>query len=321
MINPVHLRTLQAVLDTGSFATAGRALGYTASAVSQQMHTLERATGLLLFERGAQGIRATAAAELLAERMRGTLAALEELESDVRRLATGEEGRLYLGAFTTASTCIVPPALANLTMYCPTANVQLTEGEPEELLNPLLAGDLDILLVYEYDLVPRRWPEEVDQLEIFREELVLMVPTSHPIVDAPRVCLDELADEAWIGGREGSAGTVALERLCAANGFAPRIVFRSDNYGVVRALVRAGLGMALVPSLGHLPAPNIKSASLDRETSYRKILALHRRGNTNALLPQALRALAEAARDEGLRCSAPRGWCVPSGALHNDLLR
>lgn len=130
MINPVHLRTLQAVLSTGSFATAARELGYTSSAVSQQMHARDRATDVLLFERGAQGIRPTSAAHLLAERMRSTLVAFDELERDVQKLATGEEGPLYLGAFTTASTGIVPPALANLMTHCPNAQVRLTEGEP-----------------------------------------------------------------------------------------------------------------------------------------------------------------------------------------------
>lgn len=168
--------------------------------------------------------------------------------------------------------------------------------------------------MFEYQLVPRRWPDELVSREIFREELVLMAPMSHPIIHKQHVHLSDLAQEAWIGGREGSAGTVALERLCAPNGFDPQIVFRSDNYGVVRVLVRAGLGIALVPSLGHLADLQIKTARLDRETSYRKTLVLYRHANTNALLPAALQALAAAASNPLLRCTVPRGWFLPNGS-------
>ena len=68
MLNPLHLRTLSVVLRAGSFAAAGRQLGYTGSAVSQQMVALEAESGLTLFLRGAHGIRPTPAAEMLSER-------------------------------------------------------------------------------------------------------------------------------------------------------------------------------------------------------------------------------------------------------------
>ena len=114
MINPLHLRTLSVVLRTGSFAAAGRRLGYTGSAVSQQMSALETDTGLELFERRAHGIRATVSARLLSETAGNALGALASLEETVREIATGTRGRFGFGCFPTASEVLVPPTLARL---------------------------------------------------------------------------------------------------------------------------------------------------------------------------------------------------------------
>jgi DNA-binding transcriptional LysR family regulator len=313
MINPVHLRTLHAVIETGSFADAARLLGYPSSAVAQHISALERTSGLVLFDREPQRVRPTTAALVLTERAQAALTALEQVEQDAHLLAAGREGRIRLGAFTTASTCIVPPALASFTAHRPRADVHLVEGSPAELLSRVQTGDLDVVLVYTYDAVPREWPAELAVERIFTEELVLMMPISNSLVGQPQIRFHELADRSWIAPTLGSAGAVALDRMCAAHGFEPRIVFRSDNYVVIRALVRAGLGMALVPQLAHLSEPGIKSASLGRGAGCRHVVALYRDANRNPLLPDALRALAAAADDERLQCSAPVGWCQVGG--------
>lgn len=86
MLNTLHLRTLIVVLRTGSFAEAARQLGYTGSAVSQQMASLERAVKMSLFERDAHGIRPTPAAGFLAQRAQEVLAAVGTFEGEVRHV-------------------------------------------------------------------------------------------------------------------------------------------------------------------------------------------------------------------------------------------
>jgi DNA-binding transcriptional LysR family regulator len=112
MLNPLHLRTLIAVLRTGSFAEAARRLGYTGSAVSQQMASLERAAKLSLFERDAHGIRPTPTADFLAQRAQEVLAAFGEFEDDVQAMSEGSVGRVRLGSFPTASQQLLPLALS-----------------------------------------------------------------------------------------------------------------------------------------------------------------------------------------------------------------
>jgi DNA-binding transcriptional LysR family regulator len=112
MLKPLHLLTLKAVVHSGSFAVAARDLGYTASAVSQQISALEKESGLVLFEREAHGIRPTAAAHRLVDLSARVLAALDDLDHEVRELAGGATGRLRLGSFPTADVRLVPSALS-----------------------------------------------------------------------------------------------------------------------------------------------------------------------------------------------------------------
>ena len=134
MLNPLHLRTLSVVLRTGSFAAAGRHLGYTGSAVSQQMSALEADSGLLLFEREAHGVRPTAEAQLLSERAIETLGAFATLQDAVREMAAGTRGRLGLGSFPTASEVLIPRALARFGRDFRDVEVRFEDGEPHQLV-------------------------------------------------------------------------------------------------------------------------------------------------------------------------------------------
>lgn len=173
MLNPLHLRTLAAVLRTGSFAAAASSWAYAPSAVSQQVSALERETQLVLFERAARSARPTQAAELLAQRSGELLALLDALQDDVGRLAGGRLGHLRVGSFPTASLHLVPLVLARLALRAPDVRIVLDEGEPDELL-PLVADlRIDLALVYEYDLVPRNWPPGLVRTTLQVEELAL----------------------------------------------------------------------------------------------------------------------------------------------------
>ena len=296
MLNPLHLQTLSAVLRTGSFAAAGRHLGYTGSAVSQQMGALEADTGLLLFERGAQGVKPTSQARLLSERAIETLGAIAALNEAVREIAAGTRGRLGLGSFPTASEVLAPRALARFDRDFPQVEVRLEDGEPHQLLTMLLEGDLDVIVVFRYDLVPQSWPAGSVRTPLLTEPVRLLVPDRSGEVEGP-VPLTNFQDASWISTREGTAGTLALERACAAAGFAPHIRYRSNDYDVVRSFVRAGLGVAAVPRLAYLGRVGLRDV---------EVTGLHIRRHVEALtmgdrhhpaitgMVKALRAAAQA---------------------------
>lgn len=295
MLNPTHVRTLGEVLATGSFTEAAARLGYTASAVSQQISGLERATGLTLFERGARTIHPTRAARVLGERCQQMLDELTALEQEAMALAAGQRGLIRVGSFATAAASLVPWALARFVRQQPEAEVSLEEGEPDELLPLLLNDTLDVAVVYEYDLVPRRWPPQLTVSELVWERLRILLPPTHRAVGAEEVALADLAEDLWIASRESSAGAQSLYRLCASAGFEPRIAFHTNDYDVVRELVQAGLGVALVPDLAVTDATRPAAHVLDGEHAGRRVVALRRAPNPNPLLAPLDDALTRAA--------------------------
>lgn len=295
MLSPVHLRTLTAVVRAGSFADAARQLGYTASAVSQQVAALERALGMQLFERDAHSIRATPAGEFVAERAHDALSAFVSLDDELHEFASGRSGRLRLGSFPTASERLLPRGLAEYRRAHPDVEIALDEGEPDELVGLLRDGELDVAVVYRYDLVPRRWPAGLNRTPLVDERLVLLLPEAHELAAAGAVRLEDVAEQTWVTTKEGSAGATCLDRMCAAADFVPRVSVRSNDYDVIREFVRSGLGIALVPALAHVPAEGISTGSLDGAHPRRHVLALHRTGGASFTAPALVDLLASTA--------------------------
>jgi len=296
----MQLRAFQAVLSTGSFAKAGAELGFTASAVSQQVAALERTTGLLLFERGPRSVRPTGLAHALGSRVSTVLAQLDGLEREVTAMAAGGRGIVRIGSFPTASAGLLPGALARLTRSQAGLEVLLDEAEPDDLVLRLEAAMLDVILVYEYYLVPQFWPSGLQRTTLLSESLVLLVDSAHPLAarDGGPANLAELAGETWAASLKGTAGARSLDRLCAEAGFAPRVAYRSNDYNVIRGLVSAGLGVALVPELAHADDPRTRSVGVASAGAGRRVIALHRKGDTSPALVSVLRALAGEGRTQ-----------------------
>lgn len=296
MMNLVHLRTLQAVLDAGSFSGAAKTLGYTTSAVSQQIAALERALGVRLFERGPRNLWPTTAATEMGRHASAVLSRLAEAEENMREHAEGRRGRLRVAGFATVAAQVLPKALARLVARFPTAELTLHDdgGGPADVARAVADGHADLGLVYEYDLVPRTWPDELTTRPVLDEELVVIRGPGHR---AGARTLADLSDAIWVANRDGSAGHENLVRLCAQSGFAPTIRFASDDYDVIRGIVRENLGLAVVPALALGTDRTITMLRLGARDPRRKVLAVHRGADPNPLIPVALEAIARSAAD------------------------
>lgn len=296
MLNPVHLRTLTTVIRTGSFADAARQLGYTGSAVSQQIAALERTVRMPLFERDAHSIRPTPAGEFIAERARDALAALSALEDDIRGMSEGSTGRLRLGSFPTASENLLPLMLAKYAREHPQVEILLDEGEPDELVPLLQVAELDLALVYRYSLVPQPWPKTLKAINLLDEELLLLLAKDHHLAGASGILLSDLRAETWISTREGTSGASCLRRICAGAGFAPQIGYRSNDYDVITSFVRSGLGIALVPVLGYVPTDDVIAVRIEDVQVRRQVAVVHGSTKANPVVVGVVSALQAAAR-------------------------
>lgn len=248
MIEARHLRVLRAVAATGSFSAAGRELGCTQPAVSQQMKALETSVGTPLLVRTGREMRLTQAGEALVRHGAGILAGLTAAEEEVAAIAGLRAGRVRLVSFPSGSSTLVPTALAALRAAHPGTRVSLEEAEPPNSVDLLREGDCDIALAFRYETAAgaEDWSDLVVR-PLLRDRLVALVPEKHRHARVPSVAIGELADDAWIAGCPRCRGQ--LVEVCEAAGFTPRIDFATDDYPAVVGLVSAGLGVAVLPQL------------------------------------------------------------------------
>lgn len=238
-----HLAALEAIVETGSFAAAARRLGYTQSAISQQIAVLERVTGLQLLERpgGRRPVTATEAGEhLLRHAVRAT-AAMRAAEADLSALAEGEAGTLRVATFQSVGVRVIPPVMRLYVERRPAIEVKLLETDHALLTDQLVRGEIDLAFVAD--------PVEtaIELVEVLTDPYVLLAPARSELVQRGKaVTAREIAALPLIGYRLATHGGEAHLRH---KGFEPDVVFRSDDSGIVQGLVGAGVGYALVPRL------------------------------------------------------------------------
>lgn len=295
MLNAVHLRTLVAVLEAGTLSGAAKTLGYTTSAVSQQIVALERSVGVPLFERGPRSLWPTAAGLTMGRHAEAVIARLAEAEEDMAGYARGGAGRLRIGSFPTVGASLLPRALARFVTAHPDTELTVTDHEdPMAVAADLDEGRLDLGVVFEYPHVPRSWPGDLVRRELLHEELVVLCG---PAEAGEPASLAEFAGHAWLSTRPGSAGHQNFLQLCAAAGFDPAMRFQTDDYDVIRGFVRQRLGVALVPALALGTDRSIHMRRLTGPAPTRFVVLLWRSTDPNPLIAAATEALAEAAEE------------------------
>jgi DNA-binding transcriptional LysR family regulator len=248
MLDVQRLRVLQAVAAHGSFTAAARALHYTPSAVSQQIAALEREAGTTLVERGARGVALTEPGRLLAAEAEEILGRLAAAELELQALAGLRAGLLRLGWFATAGATLMPRAIAAFQRRHPGVELDLVEGDPDECIPKLHARELELALVYEFDLEPPIGAG-LEQVPLLTDPLNIGLPAGHPLAGRQRVRLADLAGDRWIQGVRHGATLEVLPRACRLVGFEPIVAFRTDDRIAVEGLVAAGVGVALIPQL------------------------------------------------------------------------
>src|SRR5271163_807248 len=248
MLNAGRLRVLKEVAYRGSFSGAAEALSYTQSAVSQQIAALEAEAGMTLLERHARGVSLTAAGQTLVGHAEGILARLEAAESALSLIAGLRSGRLRMASFPTAGATLMPLAIATFRSSYPEVELTLAEGEPEEIVPRLAAGELDLALLFEFaGETPLR--EGMTRVELLEDPMYLALPRDHRLAGRARLRLQDLQGEAWVQTARSSPCARQVVRSCHAAGFEPNVSFESDDYQTVQGLVAAGVGVALIPEL------------------------------------------------------------------------
>jgi DNA-binding transcriptional LysR family regulator len=237
-----HFAALQAVAAQGSFGRAAEKLGYTQSAISQQIGTLERIVGERLVERpgGPRPVSLTEAGHLLLRHADSIVARLHAAQADLQALKAGELGTLRVGTFQSVGARVLPEVMRRFTQQWPQIDVMLEELDDEEILEVLERGEVDVGFV----LLPVG-DAPLETHELLRDPYVLVVPAGEQGVWPS---LAAIAEMPLVGFRSGQSMD-PVEAAFRAEGLEPRWAFRSDDNQTMQGLVAAGVGYAVVPRL------------------------------------------------------------------------
>jgi molybdate transport repressor ModE-like protein len=285
-----HLAALQALADEGSFSRAAEQLGYTQSAVSQQIATLERIVGERLVERpgGPRPVSLTEAGRLLLHHAQAIVARLQAAHADLAALRAGEAGTLLIGTFQSAGARLLPAIMRRYRDRWPKIEIRLDELEDEAIALAVERGEIDVGFV----LLPVG-DAPLETTELLRDPHVLIVAAGSPLATR-RPTLQEIATEPLVGFREAH-GVEPIMAGFRSEGIEPHWAYRSNDNPTIQGLVAAGLGVAVMPRLTvDVGDPRIAVVDLPESFPSRVVaLARHR----DRYYSPAARAFIETARE------------------------
>jgi DNA-binding transcriptional LysR family regulator len=251
MLDLRRLRLLREVDARGGVHGAARALGYTPSAISQQLAVLEREAGTPLLERVGRNVRLTAAGQVLVRHAAALLEGVEAAEAELATVAAGRAaGVVRVAAFQSAFLRIVAPTVRTLAASHPDVRVEATEAEVEQAAPALRLQQLDVVIGDEYDGQPRTVYADLQREPLLRERIHVVLPADHLEAAGDRVSLRRLADIPWAACQPGTGHREMHVRVCRElGGFEPDLRYSSDDFLILLELVRTAGAAALLPDL------------------------------------------------------------------------
>lgn len=266
-----RLRLLAELARHGSMRAVAEELGVTTSTVSQQLAALAREAGVALVEPVGRNVRLTAAGRRLAEHATTILAAVEAARLDLDPAAE-PAGTVRVAGFATGIRRSLLPVVADLATSHPAVRLLLLEHEPAEALVMLDDDEVDLALVYDYNLAPRPFHLTVGVAPLWTAPWSLAVPGP-----APATTVAAWRDSDWIVNSRNSADEEVVLTLGSMAGFEPRIAHRADSLDLVQDLILTGLGVGLLPA-GLPTRPGIQLAPLRSPDVVLRCYAVTRRG-------------------------------------------
>ncbi|MFG1627465.1 LysR family transcriptional regulator [Kribbella sp. NPDC049227] len=293
-VSLIALRVFREVAERGTFTSAATALGYTQSAVSRQIASLERAAGAPVLERRREGVRLTEAGQVV---LRNAAGVLDQIDATARELAglPAAGGTVRLGWFPSAGAVVLPQAIGALRRSHPSIAVTTREGSTPALVRALRAGSIDLALIA--SAPPFRPPDSESPalaLETLAERsLRLAVPAGHPLAAQDSVDVAELRGQRWIAAP--AAGEEQLMGVWPGLDERPQVAHTVRDWLAKLHLVAAGAGLTTIStSMASAVPPGVRVLTVrgGPEELRRTILARlpGRMSGPAALLADALRA-------------------------------
>lgn len=286
-----QLEILQAIAETGSFTASGKKLNVSQSAISRQILLLEEELGEPLFLRVGRHVRMTPAAESLVQLGQRVFQDVRETVGTITDRTRDLRGTLRLSGGMTVCLYVFPRLLKHLRRAHPHLDVRLTVATAGRSVQEIRAGRVDAglltLPIDESDLVT---------VPVLREELLVVTPPDHPLARRRQVRPRDLAGQPFILFEVGSATRRVIDHFFATENIEPTIVMDTENVEIIKAMVKTGLGIGIVPYQSverevrarQFFCSRIEGWELVRETGW----AYTRANRTPRMILELLRALA-----------------------------
>ncbi len=239
-----QLHYFTAAEQYGNFTRAAEKCNVSQPSLSAQISKLEKELGGILIERSRGGCRLTPRGEVFLPRAREILRQAAEVRHDIREFDSGRSGVIRLGCLPTTGAYVLPPLLSAYRRDHPNVRIILSEGS-----SPVLAQRLEEHQVDSAIMDQAGMNESLSGTILFSEPLYIALPTAHPLVSQGELGLESLAGQSLILMRKGHGFNRIVTAALRRAGVEPQIVYESSEIETVQALVRAGLGISIVPRM------------------------------------------------------------------------
>ncbi|MEU5690786.1 LysR family transcriptional regulator [Actinosynnema sp. NPDC020468] len=248
------LRAIEALATHGSMTAAASALGYTPSAISQQIARLSRDVRQQLVEHQGGRTTLTVAGRILAESASRIVIELESMSAELQAQTETVTGSLTVAAFPTAARGVLPAATRELSARWSGLELRLIEADSHRAVELVARGTADLAVAHDWLAIPLSLPEGLQARHLGNDLSDVLAHHTHPLADRASVDLQELCDDPWLY----EPGSVAHDFLLNAFHRTPsptRFTHIVSEYASQIELVGAGLGVALVPRMGRGALP------------------------------------------------------------------
>jgi DNA-binding transcriptional LysR family regulator len=305
-----RLRAFSLVVDLGSISAAADILGFTQSAVSQQLGALEREVGMALVDRSQRPLRATQAGARLRPHVDRVLAAVAGGEAILDELRGGTP-RVRLAAFPSALSSFVPAAVRDLRRTHRDLVVHVVQVETREAVQHVHAGDADLAVIHHMSGMAVPEMADLQRHPLLVDHLSVVLPERHRLARGDTVKVADLDGEPLIlPRRDTPAGRfrALVEHLCARAGFTPTVAYELDDLPAAQAFVAAGIGVVPMHglTLGTMPPGATSRPLAERPAGSRTVEAVAAATGRSAVVDDLLERLAGAAQAYVLRGRARR---------------
>src|ERR671914_1250682 len=249
----MDIRRLKLLLELsrlGSMRAVADELGYTTSTVSQQLGVLAQEAGATLIEPDGRRVRLTPAGQRLADHAVAILAAVDAARLDLDPTAE-PRGTVRVAGFATAMRRSLVPLVDQLRTHHPDVRVRIREHEPDESFALLADDDIDLALVYDYNLAPVGFDPSLNATPLWSVPWALGIPSSAarstPKDTDAATLFQAFTDTPWIVDSRSIADEQAVRTIASMAGFEPAIAHHIDSLELVQELIVAGFGGRLLP--------------------------------------------------------------------------